>query len=264
MAIQKITFDAASVSSKMDADINHFLTSGVHGIFYGILGRCQASVSNNYISFQSGYVQVYGRRIYVESGTKISVSLDGSAYGYVIIKIDLGNNTISLEKKEASSAYPTLTQNDLMNGGLIYEFPLCRYTKTSSSITLDGSYTPPYIYNDQTNINSKGTQIRNDVSSDYGPLWDGYSSLSYGNVYVFTGITSLNAYNGIISLYVGGANVIFCGASVGGSGGIVHYRYNGQDCTLSCQLTSSKLYVEDSRGNQPKYARVIRQAVSAK
>ena len=51
MAIQKITFDAASVSSKMDADINHFLTSGVNGIFYGILGRCQASVSNNYISF---------------------------------------------------------------------------------------------------------------------------------------------------------------------------------------------------------------------
>ena len=71
MAIQKITFDAASVSSKMDADINHFLTSGVNGIFYGILGRCQASVSNNYISFQNGYVQVYGRRIFVESGTKM-------------------------------------------------------------------------------------------------------------------------------------------------------------------------------------------------
>ena len=184
MAIQKITFDAASVSSKMDADINHFLTSNKNGIFYGILGRCHASVSNNYISFQAGYAQVYGRRIYVESGTKISVSLDGSAYGYVIIKIDLGNNTITLEKKEASSAYPSLTQNDLMNGGLIYEFPLCRYTKTSSSITLDGNYTPPYIYNDQTNINSKGTQVKNDISSDYGPLWDAYSSLSYGTCYV--------------------------------------------------------------------------------
>ena len=258
MAIQKITFDAASVSSKMDADINHFLTSGVSGIFYGILGRCQASVSNNYISFQNGYVQVYGRRIFVESGTKISVSLDGSAYGYVIIKINLGDNSISLEKKEASSAYPTLTQNDLMNGGLIYEFPLCRYTKTSSSITLDSNYDPPYIKNDQTKINEKGTEVRNNISSSYGPLWDAWSSLSYGSCYVFTGITSLNAYDGIISVYVGGTNVLFCGASVGGSGGIVHYRYNGQDCTLSCQLTSSKLYVEDSRGNQPKYARVIR------
>ena len=63
MALIKIAFDAASVSSKMDADINHFLTSGVSGIFYGILGRCQASVSNNYIAFQSGYAQIYGRRI---------------------------------------------------------------------------------------------------------------------------------------------------------------------------------------------------------
>ena len=258
MAVVKITFDAASVSSKMDADINHFLTSGVNGIFYGILGRCQASVSNNYISFQNGYVQVYGRRIFVESGTKISVSLDGSAYGYVIIKIDLGNNVITLEKKEASSAYPSLTQNDLMNGGLIYEFPLCRYTKTSSSISLDGNYDPPYIKNDQTKINEKGSEIRDNVSSSYGPLWDMYSSHSYGNCYVFEDITSLNAYNGIISVYVGGTNVLFCGASVGGSGGVVHYRYNGQDCTLSCQLTSSKLYVEDSRGNQPRYARVIR------
>ena len=66
------------------------------------------------------------------------------------------------------------------------------------------------------------------------------------------------------SVYVGGTNVLFCGASVGGSGGIVHYRYNGQDCTLSCQLTSSKLYVEDSRGNEPKYARVIRQIIFTK
>ncbi len=258
MAIQKITFDAASVSSKMDADINHFLTSGVNGIFYGILGRCQASVSNNYISFQNGYVQVYGRRIYVESGTKISVSLDGSAYGYVIIKIDLGNNSISLEKKEASSAYPTLTQNDLMNGGLIYEFPLCRYTKTSTSITLDTNYDPPSIKNDQTKINEKGTEVKNDASSKYGPVWDMYSSLSQGNCYVFEDINSSNAFDGIISVYVDGTNVLFCGASVSGSGGVVNYRYNGQDCYLSCQLTSSKLYIEDSRGRQPKYARVIR------
>ena len=258
MAIVKVTFDAASVSSKTDADINHFLTSGVSGIFYGILGRCVASVSNNYISFQSGYVQAYGRRVYVESGTKIAVSLDGSAYGYVIIKIDLGNNTITLEKKEASSAYPTLTQNDLMNGGLIYEFPLCRYTKTSTSITLDTNYDPPSIKNDQTNINAKGTAVLSEASSRYGPVYDEWSTLSYGHCYVFDGITTSNAYDGIISLYVGGSNVLFCGASVGGSGGIVHYRYNGQDCTLSCQLTSSKLYVEDSRGNQPKYARVIR------
>ena len=143
-----------------------------------------------------------------------------------------------------------------MNGGLIYEFPLCRYTKTSSSI-IRWNYNPPYIKNDQTKINEKEQRL--ETMLVLAMVYLGYVFVTfYGTCYVFDDITSLNAYNGIISLYVGGANVLFCGASVGGSGGIVHYRYNGQDCTLSCQLTSSKLYVEDSRGNQPKYARVIR------
>ncbi len=256
MAIVKITFDAASVSSKMDADINHFLTSGVSGIFYGILGRCQCSTSNNYISFQSGYVQVYGRRIYVESGTKISVSLDGTAYGYVIIKVDLSNNAITLEKKEASSSYPSLTQQDLINGGLTYELPLCRYTKTSSSVTLDSSYDPPYIYNDQTNINNKAVQVKSDISSIYGSVWQSLYSSKSGDIYKFNNITTSNASNGVIGVYVGGAYVTFKAAAMSGSGGIVYYTYLGNHYTLSGQLTSSGLYLEDSRDSEPKYVHV--------
>ncbi len=145
MALVKITFDNASVTSKQDADCNHFLANKQSGVIDGILGRCQASISNSYIQFQSGYVQVYGRRVFVESGTKIQIALDASAYGYVFIKIDLGNNAVTLEKKEAFSSYPTLTQNDLMNGGLVYEFPLARYQKTTSSITLDSSWSVPLI-----------------------------------------------------------------------------------------------------------------------
>ena len=145
MALVKITFDNASVTSRQDADCNHFLANKQSGVIDGILGRCQASISNSYIQFQSGYVQVYGRRVFVESGTKIQIALDASAYGYVFIKIDLGNNAVTLEKKEASSSYPTLTQNDLMNGGLVYEFPLARYQKTTSSITLDSSWSVPLI-----------------------------------------------------------------------------------------------------------------------
>lgn len=145
MALIKITFDNASVTSKQDADCNHFLANKQSGVIDGILGRCQPSISNSYIQFQSGYVQVYGRRVFVESGTKIAISLDGNAYGYVYIKFDLGNNKATLEKKEASGSYPTLTQQDLMNGGLIYEFPLTRYQKTTSSITLDSSWSVPLI-----------------------------------------------------------------------------------------------------------------------
>ncbi len=145
MGLIKITFDNASVTSKQDADCNHFLANKQSGVLDGILGKCQASISNSYIQFQSGYVQVYGRRVFVESGTKIQIPLDASAYGYVYIKFDLGNNAVTLEKKEASSSYPSLTQQDLMNGGLIYEFPLTRYQKTTSSITIDASWSIPLI-----------------------------------------------------------------------------------------------------------------------
>ena len=145
MGLIKITFDNASVTSKQDADCNHFLANKQSGVLDGILGKCQASISNSYIQFQSGYVQVYGRRVFVESGTKIQIPLDANAYGYVYIKFDLGNNVVTLEKKEASSSYPSLTQQDLMNGGLIYEFPLTRYQKTTSSITIDATWAVPLI-----------------------------------------------------------------------------------------------------------------------
>ena len=145
MSLIKITFDSASVTSKQDADINHFLVDSQNGVFAWVLGRCLASYSNNYITFQSGYVQVYGRRVFVEAGTKIGVALDKTAYGYVFIKIDLSDNSVTLDKRENTSTWPTLVQEDLRNGGLIYELPLCRYTKTTSSFTLDTSYKVPTI-----------------------------------------------------------------------------------------------------------------------
>ena len=145
MSLIKITFDNCSVSSKQDADCNHYLVNGQNGVVYGVLGRCQPSVSNSYINFQSGYVQVYGRRVYVESGTKSSVSLDRAANGYIVMKFDLGNNEVTLEKKESTTNFPTLTQEDLTNGGLIYELALAKYTKTTSSLNLVEGWTPDYI-----------------------------------------------------------------------------------------------------------------------
>ena len=71
MGLVKITFDGSSVTSKRDADINHHLGGLVRaGIIEGLGNECQVSVSNNYITFRDGYVQIYGRRIYVEDGSQ--------------------------------------------------------------------------------------------------------------------------------------------------------------------------------------------------
>ena len=144
MGLIKITFDDARVTSKDDADYYHHLASKKNGILDGVLGKCVPSVSNSNISFQSGYVQVYGRRVYVESGTRMAITLDGNAKGYVYIKYDLGNNAVTLEKKESTN-FPTLREDDLMNGGLIYEFPIAKYQKTASSLTLVDGWSAPKI-----------------------------------------------------------------------------------------------------------------------
>lgn len=260
MGLIKITFDSASVTSKQDADLNHFLVSSQNGIFAWVLGRCQASTSNNYINFQSGYVQAYGRRVFVESGTRISISLDGNAYGYVVVRINLGDNSVTLEKKETTSTWPVLTQEDLQNGGLIYEIPLTRYTKTTSSLTLDSSYTPPQIVSEYSRASTLCNNLENRIDTKYSDVWDFYPERysSTSNTYIFRGITTSNASRGIGSVSVGGCTVLFSTAAVSGSGGMVYYYYSGRERSLSMQLTSNGLYIEASDGSQPKYARVVR------
>ena len=147
MALQKITFDGSSVSSKKDADINHHLGGLVRaGIIEGLGNECKVSVSNNYITLQDGYVQIYGRRIYVEAGSQVYVSLDSTKYGYVVVEVNLNTNSVALKAIEvSSSSYPSLTQEDLSKTGTLYQFPIAKYKKSSSSITLDTNFTQIFI-----------------------------------------------------------------------------------------------------------------------
>lgn len=137
MGLVKITFDGSSVSSKQDADINYHVTGLVAaGIIRGLGKELQCSVSNNYITFKDGYVQIYGRRIYVEEGSSVYISLDSTKNGYVVITVDLVNNTAILDKVESSSGFPTLVQENLHNGGRTYQMPLAKYSKNTTSIQL--------------------------------------------------------------------------------------------------------------------------------
>jgi hypothetical protein len=145
MGLIKITFDGSSVSAEQDASLNHPIVGLIPaGVIKGLGGQCSASVSNNYITFQSGYVQIYGRRMFIEAGSQVYVALDSSMYGAIVITVTLSNNTAVLGKIESTSAI-SLTQENLLNGGNVYQFALCKYTKTTSSITLDSSYTPNLI-----------------------------------------------------------------------------------------------------------------------
>ncbi len=138
MSVVKITFDGSSVSSKQDADLNYFLSGNVvAGVLSGLADELKYSVSNNYITFKSGYVQIYGRRLFVEDGTSVYVSLDADKKGYVILDINMVDNTAIITNVEAVGSYPTLTQENLNTTGTRYQFPIAKYSKTTSAITMD-------------------------------------------------------------------------------------------------------------------------------
>lgn len=140
MAIKKITFDGANVSSLVDSDINFFRNGntevGVLALKFNGKNPLTATISNNNIYFSKGYIEIYGRRIVIEDNTSVYVSLDKIAYGYVIIDIDLESNSCELKCLEGTTTtYPALTQENLYDGtGKVYQYPIFKYYKTTSSI----------------------------------------------------------------------------------------------------------------------------------
>ena len=105
MGIQKITFDGANVTSKIDADLYHFLFSTEVGILKDVKAQCSYTLANNTITFLDGYVGIYGRIIYIENQTTITISPDSSKFGYVVLGVNTESNTVNLYIKEAPGTY---------------------------------------------------------------------------------------------------------------------------------------------------------------
>jgi hypothetical protein len=168
MGLIKITFDGSSVSADQDASLNHHLVGLVPaGVIKGLGGQCAVSVSNNYITFQSGYVQIYGRRIFVEAGSQVYVALDSVKNGAVAVTVDLSANTATLQRLESSTSV-TLVQENLLNGGKTYQFALCKYSKTTSSVTLDTSYSPNLIVPSNQLADQAISVFKSEVEEKYG------------------------------------------------------------------------------------------------
>lgn len=148
MGLKKITFDGGNVSAKIDADLYHFLQSFKLGILKGLKNSVSCTLANNIITFQDGYISVFGRIIYVEPNTQIAVSPDSSKHGYVILTVNTIDNTVNLSLKENTGAYPNITYNSLIASDGICEVPLCGYIKTTTSVTLDLNFRPDYVLTD--------------------------------------------------------------------------------------------------------------------
>ena len=246
MGLIKITFDGSSVSSKQDADINYHVTGLVPaGIIRGLGSELSYTASNNYITFQDGYVQIYGRRLYVEAGSQVYVSLDSTKYGYVVITVNLLNNTATLGVAESSSsAYPTLTQENLHKGGSTYQMPIAKYSKTTTSLSLQ-SLDRTYIETPLSVANTgydRSVEYLEDYYDSYN--WKGNWSSNKSNIYLSD--TQWSTYNKtmfILHLNIG-ITVCVPGRFISATSAFnVDYYYNGKMYSISTGCSSSNKYL---------------------
>jgi hypothetical protein len=248
MGLIKITFDGASVSAKQDADINYHLFNLVPaGIIEGLGSEISYSFASNKITFQSGYLSIYGRRIFVENNTQISVALDTTKYCYVVVTLSIPNNSITLEKLESTSGYPTLTQNNLYTTNGVYQFALCRYSKTPTSITLDTTYERPKLKTISNLINEKYQVFSEYVDSNYGVVNITPTSTSGGIFRFNIGNLVMNKCLFACRLYGNRVTVFFTGIeATSASIKTINYLYLGTTYNLIIEYTSTQIYLYSS------------------
>jgi len=215
MGLLKITFDGSSVTSKQDADFNYHAGDLIKaGIMESLGSGVTCSAANNYINFTDGYVMIYGRRIYVESGTSVYISLDSTKYGYVCVTVNLATNSVTLEKIETTGTYPTLTQENLQNGGSKYQFAIARYTKTTTALTLDTSYSPTKIKSCGTSI-SEGVQEAKDYADNKYKMWSSSPSYQSGKYYYFPNINKSILEKSVVVVHVLNQYLAVAGIDIG-------------------------------------------------
>lgn len=140
MAFRGATFDTTPVISRDDGAMyqNHLK----NGIYKDVLNELLSTSSGLDITVKSGYVSVLGRQIVNDIDEIITID-GGNAEGFVIVKIDLnqlpGAQVSVTFKQAATLGAVVLVQDDLNNGGLIYEYPIDDYVSDGVNITLNDS-----------------------------------------------------------------------------------------------------------------------------
>lgn len=141
MAIRGITFSKQTVSSNDDAHVYKVLLNGRQGRTRG----CKMTFGTDDIYVSDGYFFAANRLIKIPSTETIPTPVisEGTTYCRLVFEIDLSKtNTNSTFNqgyfKVLSSAedYPGVMQENLEEGGNIYQLPFARFTKTISGIGL--------------------------------------------------------------------------------------------------------------------------------
>ena len=99
----------------------------------GILDGCTVTKSGATINIAAGHIVAGGALVEVEA-----TSLTVSASGELVLRIDKASDNPAQIVARAATG---LTQQDLTNGGTIYEYRLATYTYSAGSVSLGGGNT---------------------------------------------------------------------------------------------------------------------------
>lgn len=141
MSITLHTVDNGTVNAINDAKFYEQLTDSRSGLVNG--GVCTV-VSANTIHITAGWGLILGRLFTIEAeDISVEVSPSGTIHGRLKLVIDLSDNANPINiVSEARSTLPRLTQEDLNNGGFVYEFALATYDIDELNATNIVSNTP--------------------------------------------------------------------------------------------------------------------------
>ena len=143
MAIRGVTFSRQSVSSNDDAHVYNLILGGMNGKSSG----CEMTFGTDDIYISKGYFFAASRLVNIPSTETISTPVvsSGTRYCRLVFEVDLAKTNTDSEFAQgyfkilqATTDYPSITQEDLNNGGNVYQLPFAKFTKTVTGI---GSFT---------------------------------------------------------------------------------------------------------------------------
>ena len=140
MAIEGKQFDLQSVTALDDASLYQMLSDGQYGVIRG----CTVTKTGLNLYVAPGYVIGAGRVSKI-SGTQtvtLTAISSGTLYCYLVLEYDMSQtnttsafNQGSLKVITHATEYPTLTQEDINDGGQTFQIPLARFQQTTDGIT---------------------------------------------------------------------------------------------------------------------------------
>ena len=150
----------------------------------GVATGCALSNTNNGVTIADGYFVIRGRFLQIISGVTISDITNNGFYS-LVCEVDLSKtNTLNvLNQAEIkvlynASAYPTLTQQDLTNGGTLYQYEFATFKVESGSIS---NFVDKRTY---VNFDSLFDQIQNECQDLIDEIQEALDDVLDGSIYV--------------------------------------------------------------------------------